>query len=76
MARSFSGDTEHLVGLIKSGIQHRGCALIDILQPCVSFNHKNTRARYKERVYKLEKALERGDRIPTSASSTGRKGPL
>jgi 2-oxoglutarate ferredoxin oxidoreductase subunit beta len=77
LARGFSGDIDHLVGLIKSGIQHRGFALIDILQPCVSFNHKNTHAWYKERVYKLEaayrpsdrsaameKALEWGERIP------------
>ena len=77
VARGFSGDIDHLVGLIKSGIQHRGFALVDILQPCVSFNHKNTHAWYKERVYKLEaayrpsdrsaameKALEWGERIP------------
>jgi 2-oxoglutarate ferredoxin oxidoreductase subunit beta len=77
VARGFSGDIDHLVGLIKSGIQHRGFALIDILQPCVSFNHKNTHTWYKERVYKLEaayrpsdrsaameKALEWGERIP------------
>jgi 2-oxoglutarate ferredoxin oxidoreductase subunit beta len=78
VARGFSGDIEHLTGLIESGIQHRGFALIDILQPCVSFNHKNTYAWYKERVYKLEdtayrpsdrsaameKALEWDERIP------------
>jgi 2-oxoglutarate ferredoxin oxidoreductase subunit beta len=53
--------------------------LIDILQPCVSFNHKNTFQWYKERVYKMEeqpdyspsdktaafvKAQEWGERIP------------
>ncbi len=77
-ARGFAGDTEHLSGLIKQGIQHKGFALIDILQPCVTFNHKNTYAWYRERVYKLdesnydpanktaafEKAQEWGDRIP------------
>jgi 2-oxoglutarate ferredoxin oxidoreductase subunit beta len=80
VARGFAGDIEHLTGLIKTGIMHKGFALIDILQPCVSFNHRNTYAWYKERVYKLEdepdydpfdkvtafkKALEWGDRIPT-----------
>jgi 2-oxoglutarate ferredoxin oxidoreductase subunit beta len=78
IARGFAGDPEHLAGLIKKGIQHRGFALIDILQPCVTFNHKNTYAWYRERVYKLEessydpasklaafeKAQEWGDRIP------------
>jgi len=56
VARGFSGDPDHLTGLIKSAIQHRGFALIDILQPCVSFNRQNTFAWYKERVYKLEEA--------------------
>jgi 2-oxoglutarate ferredoxin oxidoreductase subunit beta len=77
VARGFAGDIDHLAGIIKKGIQHRGFALIDILQPCVSFNHKNTYSWYRERVYKLgedhdpadrpgamEKAQEWGDRIP------------
>ena len=78
VARGFAGDPAHLAELIKRGIQHRGFALIDVLQPCVSFNHKNTYAWYRERVYKLEdagydpgnkpaafeKAQEWGDRIP------------
>jgi 2-oxoglutarate ferredoxin oxidoreductase subunit beta len=78
VARGYAGDMEHLAGLIKKGIAHRGFALIDILQPCVSFNHKNTYQWYKERVYKLEdekhdskdrkaaleKALQWGERIP------------
>ncbi len=38
VARSFSGDKEQLVPLIKAGIRHRGFALIDVLSPCVTFN--------------------------------------
>ena len=78
VARGFAGDIEHLSGLLKMGIEHHGFALIDILQPCVSFNHRNTFQWYRERVYKLEetdydptdktaalmKAQEWGDRIP------------
>ena len=78
LARGFSSDIEHLSGLLKAGIKHQGFSLIDILQPCVSFNHKNTYQWYRERVYKLEgerydpsdkiaafsKAQEWGDRIP------------
>ncbi len=79
LARGFAGDIEHLSALLKMGIEHRGFALIDILQPCVSFNHKNTYQWYRERVYKVEdesgydssdkiaafaKAQEWGDRIP------------
>lgn len=54
VGRGFAGDIDHLSHLIKKGITHRGFALIDILQPCVSFNHKNTFQWYRERVYKLE----------------------
>jgi 2-oxoglutarate ferredoxin oxidoreductase subunit beta len=54
VARGFAGDIDHLSNLIKQAITHRGFALIDILQPCVSFNHKNTFQWYHERVYKLE----------------------
>jgi len=54
VARSFVGDREHLKEMIKAARQHRGYALIDIFQPCVSFNKVNTYQWYKERVYKLK----------------------
>jgi len=54
VGRGFAGDIDHLSHLIEKGITHRGFALIDILQPCISFNHKNTFQWYRERVYKLE----------------------
>jgi len=80
VARGFAGDGEQLSSLIQQGIQHKGFALIEVLQPCVSFNHVNTFAWYKQRVYKVEseghyapddraaafqKAIEWGERIPT-----------
>ena len=78
VARGFSGNKEHLSELIQEGIKHQGFSLIDILQPCISFNHLNTYDWYKQRVYDLnksgyspehvshaiEKSLEWGDRIP------------
>jgi len=39
VARSFSGDREQLVPLIKAAICHEGFAFIDILSPCVTFNN-------------------------------------
>lgn len=54
VARAFSGEPEHLVDMIQAGIRHKGFALIDIMQPCVSFNKVNTFGWYKERCYKLE----------------------
>ena len=54
LARGFAGEIEHLSMLLKMAIEHQGFSLVDILQPCVSFNHKNTYQWYQERVYKLE----------------------
>jgi 2-oxoglutarate ferredoxin oxidoreductase subunit beta len=39
VGRSFSGDKEQLVPLIKAAISHRGFALLDIISPCVTFNN-------------------------------------
>lgn len=54
VARAFAGEPKHMAGLIAQGIQHRGYALIDVLQPCVTFNPINTYDWYRQRVYHLE----------------------
>jgi len=78
VARGFSGDVSHLTDLISKAISHQGFSLVDVLQPCVTFNKLNTFKWYKQRVYKLsetdyttgsrinafEKSLEWGDKIP------------
>lgn len=78
IARGFAGDVKGLAGLIAQALEHKGYAVVDILQPCVTFNRKNTYDWYRERVYYLDetdydpgdrvaafqKALEWGDRIP------------
>jgi 2-oxoglutarate ferredoxin oxidoreductase subunit beta len=47
VARSFSGDKDQLVPLIKAGVRHRGFALIDVLSPCVTFNdHEGSTKSY------------------------------
>ncbi|MBL4827810.1 MAG: 2-oxoacid:ferredoxin oxidoreductase subunit beta [Spongiibacteraceae bacterium] len=39
VARSFSGDKEQLIPLIKAAISHQGFAFIDVISPCVTFNN-------------------------------------
>ena len=39
VGRSFSGDKEQLIPLIKAAITHRGFAFIDVISPCVTFNN-------------------------------------
>jgi 2-oxoglutarate/2-oxoacid ferredoxin oxidoreductase subunit beta len=48
VARSFSGDKQQLVPLIKAGLTHRGFALIDVISPCVTFNdHEGSTKAYR-----------------------------
>ncbi len=76
-ARAFAGDTDHLKTMMKEAMNHKGLALVDILQPCVTFNRINTYEWYQKRVYHIEagydpedregafrRSLEWGDRIP------------
>ncbi len=78
VARGFSGNQAMLVELMKQAISHTGFAVVDILQPCVTWNRQLTWAFYNERAYSLqdnghdvsdrmkalEKAFEYGDKIP------------
>lgn len=54
VARGFAGDIPHLTELYLKALQHRGFALVDVFQPCVTWNHVNTFQWFRERVYKLE----------------------
>ena len=48
VARSFSGDKEQLVPILKAGLKHNGLALIDVISPCVSFNdHEGSTKSYQ-----------------------------
>ena len=38
VARSFSGDKDQLVPLLKAGLMHKGFAMVDVISPCVTFN--------------------------------------
>ena len=57
VAQGFSGEIPHLTELIKKAIQHKGFALVNILQICPTFNKVNTFDWYKEKIFKVE---ERG----------------
>ena len=47
IARSFSGDKEQLVPLIKGAIMHSGFSLVDVISPCVTFNdHEGSTKSY------------------------------
>jgi len=56
VARSFAGDMVHLKETLKQAVAHRGFALVDVFQPCVTFNKLNTYEFFMKRVYKLQDA--------------------
>lgn len=59
VARSFSGDKEHLVPILKAGLAHRGLALIDVISPCVTFNdHEGSTRSYMYTRQHLHEATE------------------
>ena len=58
VARSFTGMKEHLTTMIIEAIKHKGFSLVDILQPCISFNHINTLKWYKERCTELPQGYD------------------
>ena len=62
VARSSAGERGLTTELIKRAVQYPGLALIDILQPCVSFNKLNTYAWLKEHTYTLGTDYDESDR--------------
>lgn len=54
VARGFAGDIPHLAWLITEGVKHKGFSLIDVFQPCATFNKINTHQYFRDRVYKLQ----------------------
>jgi 2-oxoglutarate ferredoxin oxidoreductase subunit beta len=89
VARGFAGMIDHLSEVIQQAIAHPGFALVDVLQPCVSFNKVNTFAWYKERCQPLpegydpmdwEAAMkvgkEWGDRIPLGIIYRNNRAPF
>ena len=91
VARAFAGGPElpFLQEIMKEAINHKGFALVDILQNCIVFNKVNTFHWYKERVYRLEddydptdrveafkRSLEWGDNIPTGIFYRNDRAPF
>lgn len=54
VAKGFAGDIEGLSDLIANGIKHKGFSLIDVAQPCVSYNPRMSYQWYQERVYDIK----------------------
>lgn len=63
VARAFCGDIEKTKEILKKAINHKGYALVDIFQPCVTFNKINTYKWFKDNVYYLEETYNPCDKV-------------
>ena len=63
VARTFAGDKNHMQQIFTRALKHTGYSLIDIFQPCVSFNKVNTFQWFKNHVYYLDKSYDPTDRL-------------
>ncbi len=64
VARSFSGDKEQLVPIIKAAFAHRGLALIDVISPCVTFNDHSGSTKSYLHTRKHELRATEADFVP------------
>ncbi len=70
VARSFSGDKEQLIPLIKAAMSHHGFALLDIISPCVTFNNNEGSTKSYEFVRDHELSLAEVDFVPVREEIT------
>jgi 2-oxoglutarate/2-oxoacid ferredoxin oxidoreductase subunit beta len=58
VARAFAGDIEQTKEILKKAITHKGFALVDIFQPCVTYNKLNTYQWFKDNTYYLDQSYD------------------
>lgn len=63
VAQGFAGDIGHLTDLLVRAYNHCGFSLVNVLQPCVTFNKINTYMYYREHTYKLDNLHNPSDKI-------------
>jgi len=61
VGQGFVIELAHLKEIIKAGIKHKGFSLINVLQPCVTFNKINTYNYYRQHTYKLSQDYDKKD---------------
>src|SRR5438046_6139559 len=70
VARSFSGDKEQMVPVIKAAIEHEGAAFIDIISPCVAFNNHMGSTKSFDYVREHNESVNRLDFWPNREAIT------
>lgn len=63
VARASAGDSEQTKEIIKRAIEHKGFSIIDVFQPCVTFNKVNTFKWFKDNTYYLDESHNPYDKV-------------
>jgi len=69
VSQGFAGDARSLIEILKAAITHKGFSLVNILQPCVTFNKVNTYQYYLKHAYKLPEDYVQNDKKIAIAES-------
>jgi 2-oxoglutarate ferredoxin oxidoreductase subunit beta len=64
VARSFSGDKQQLVPILKTALKHRGLALVDVISPCVTFNDHEGSTKSYLYTRRHEQPVAQADLVP------------
>jgi len=76
VARTFAGDGRHMEAVFREAVLFKGTAVVDILQPCVTFNKVNSYQWYRERVVPVEEPLRDRHEAMKLAETWGEKIPI
>ena len=78
VSRGYADHIIQLKEMIKKAISHPGFSLVDVLQPCITLDQKNTRSWYQQRIYYLDKSwpVKNREKAWQKAQQWGRKIPL
>jgi 2-oxoglutarate ferredoxin oxidoreductase subunit beta len=55
VARTFSGDVEHMTEVLRAAIKHDGFAFVEVMQLCPTFNKATSQTWFQDRIKKIEK---------------------
>ncbi len=59
VAQGFAGDIPELTRIMVEAVKHKGFSIVNVLQPCVTFNKNHSYQWYRERVYKLDSSYDK-----------------
>lgn len=79
IAQTFANNSRHVADMIKKAMMHKGFSLINIIQPCVTFNKTNTYHYFFERIRYLSDDRDLSDintALALSMESIEEKFPL